>query len=390
MTVTSLTITDTISLPQSIFDANGKLPRTSDGYAVLDCPVARSGIQEYLAVEMGDAFKDRDPRSIVRVYRPDDVIFGDASLASYAHKPLTNDHPPVAVTADNWKQYAIGHTGDEVRQDGKRVRVPMLMADAGAIAAVEGGKVEWSAGYAVTFDVLPDGVAPDGTLADAIVTGQKINHIALVDRGRAGPECRIGDNERRTTPGPEQGERQMAEVKMTDGGIPFSVADATAEAVVNKIIAARDAAAKLADDRAAEIATLTKDRDTLTGEKAALEKRLEDAEVTPQKLQEMADARAKVIESAKKIAPNLVTDGKTEAEIRKAAVAARLGDAATALNDDAITGAFAAMTAGAVQTNDGIATVVSGGLTNNTDAKADYAKARETRLAELRGEKQAA
>lgn len=390
MTAHTISITDRIPLSKSIFDQNGKLRRTSSGYAAMECAVARSGPQEYLAYEMGDAFKDRDPNSIIIMYRPDDVIFSDASLASYAHKPLTNDHPPEAVTAANWKKYAIGHTGDEVRQDGKRVRVPMLMADAAAIADVESGKVEWSAGYGVTFDILPDGVAPDGTIADAIVTGQKINHIALVDRGRAGPECRIGDTEHRTMPEPIDGGRQMAEVKMTFDGVPFAVADATAEAVVNKIIQARDAAEKLANERAAEVANLTKDRDTLTGEKVALEQKVKDAEITPAKLQEMADARAKVIAAAKVIAPNIVTDGKTDAEIRKEAVAAKLGDAATALNDDAVTGAFAAMTAGAVQTADGVATVIGGGLSNVNDAAADFAKAREKRLARLRGETEAA
>jgi len=74
-----ITLTDTISLDASAFK-DGKLARTSDGYAVMECPVARSGIQEYLAAEMGPAFADRNPRDVIRVYRPDDVIFGDASL----------------------------------------------------------------------------------------------------------------------------------------------------------------------------------------------------------------------------------------------------------------------------------------------------------------------
>lgn len=371
-----ITLTDTIALDAAAF-TDGKLSRTSDGYAVMECPVARSGIQEYLAAEMGDAFKDRDPRSVVRVYRPDDVIFGDASLQGYAHKPLTNDHPPEQVTADNWKKYAIGHTGDEVTVREKRVRVPMLMADAAAISDVEAGKREWSAGYSVSFDVA-SGTTPDGQAYDAIVTGQKINHIALVDRGRAGPDCRIGDKHSASDDALKEN-RQMAEVKMTDGGIPFTVADATAEAVVSKIIAARDKAV-------ADLAEVVTARDTLQGEKVVLEQKLKDAEVTPAKLQVLADARAKVIADAKRIAPEIVTDGKTDAEIRKMAVAVKLGDAASALSDAAIEGAFVALVPVADAENDGIQKVIKDGALNVSDAKADYAKAREKRLAEMRGE----
>ncbi len=372
-----ITLTDTIALDTSAFDAAGKLQRTADGYAVMECPVARSGIQEYLAAEMGPAFKDRNPRDVIRVYRPDDVIFGDASLQGYAHKPLTNDHPPEQVTADNWKKYAIGHTGDEVTVREKRVRVPMLMADGDAISAVEAGKREWSAGYSVSFDVQ-SGTTPDGQAYDAIVTGQKINHIALVDRGRAGPDCRIGDKHSASDDALQEN-RQMAEVKMQDGSIPFAVADETAAAVVRNIQSARDTAL-------ADLATVTTARDTLAGEKLVLEQKLKDAEVTPAKLQVLADARAKVIADAKRIAPEIVTDGKTDAEIRKAAVAVKLGDAAATLSDAAIEGAFVALVPASDAESDGIQRVIKDGALQTNDAKADYVKAREKRLAEMRGE----
>jgi len=373
-----ITLTDTIAFDASQFQ-NGKLRRTSDGYAVMDCAVARSGIQEYLAAEMGDAFKDRDPSSVVRIYRPPEVIFSDASLRSYAHKPLTNDHPPKGVSAENWKQVSIGWTGDEAYQDAdkRRVRVPMLMADASAIADVEAGKVEWSAGYSVSFDAVP-GATPDGQSYDAIVTGQKINHIALVDRGRAGPDCRIEDKSSASDDALKEN-RQMAEVKMHDGGIPFNVADATAEAVVRNIMTARDKA--IADLAAAVLA-----RDTLTGEKAVLEQKLKDAEVTPAKLQVLADARAKVIADAKRIAPTIVVDGKTDAEIRRLAVIAKIGDSAASLSDAAIEGAFIALVPVGDAAQDDIRNVVLDGAINTTDARAAYVAAREKRLAGLRGE----
>lgn len=373
-----ITLTDTIALDASQFE-QGKLRRTSDGYAVMDCAVARSGIQEYLAAEMGPSFSDRDPSSVVRVYRPPEVIFSDASLRSYAHKPLTNDHPHEGVSAKNWKKVSIGWTGDEAYQDTDkiRVRVPMLMADADAIADVEAGKVEWSAGYSVAFDVA-SGTTPDGQTYDAIVTGQKINHIALVDKGRAGPDCRIGDKSSASDDALKEN-RQMAEVKMQDGNVPFSVADETAAGIVRNIQAARDAAL-------ADLATVTTARDTLQGEKVVLEQKLRDAEVTPAKLQVLADARSAVIEQAKRIAPDIVCDGKTDAEIRKLAVTVKLGDAASTLSDAAIEGAFVALVPAADAQNDGIQKVVATGGVVTMDAKATYTAAREKRLAEMRGE----
>ena len=171
----------------------------------------------------------------------------------------------------------------------------------------------------------------------------------------------------------------MAEVKMQDGGIPFTVADATAEAVVSKIIAARDKAVS-------ELAEVVTARDTLQGEKVVLEQKLKDAEVTPAKLQVLADARAKVIADAKRIAPEIVTDGKTDAEIRKAAVAVKLGDAASALSDAAIEGAFVALVPVADAAEDGIQKVIKDGALVSHDAKAAYETAREKRLAAMRGE----
>lgn len=383
-----ITLTDTIAFDTSVFDAAGKLKRTADGYAVMECPVARSGIQEYRAAEMGRSFADRNPSDIIRVYRPDDVIFGDASLSGYAHKPLTNDHPPEQVTADNWKKYAIGHTGDEVTVREKRVRVPMLMADSAAINDVEAGKREWSAGYSVSFDVA-EGVTPDGETYDAIVTGQKINHIALVDRGRAGPDCRIGDNS--ASDDALSKDRRMAEIKIVVDGVPVTVGDATAEAVVGKVIAARDAAVTRAETAETSVAALTTSVQAKDAEIATLKMAVEDAKVTPQALRDAAAAYAKVLTDAKRIAPDLkLADDATETAVKAAVVSHKLGDAATGWTEAQFDTSFATMAASLPVNDaaeDGIQKVIKDGALNVTDAKADFEKAKAKRLAEMRGEK---
>jgi hypothetical protein len=74
---------DTLTL-----DAGAKVRFTNEGYMVAVPRVARSGIQLYSGREVG-----KPEMKVVRVFRPEDEVFNKDSMHSYAHKPLTNDHP---------------------------------------------------------------------------------------------------------------------------------------------------------------------------------------------------------------------------------------------------------------------------------------------------------
>jgi len=94
----------------------------------------------------------------------------------------------------------------------------------------------------------------------------------------------------------------------------------------------------------ADLATAKTTIEARDGAIVALTQQVKDAEVTPAKLQQLADARALVIGKAKALHPAIVVDGKTDVEIRKEAVVAKLGDAAKDMADAAIEGAFVAFT----------------------------------------------
>ena len=98
-----------------------------NGY--MDCMprIARTGIQEYRGIEMG-----RPDLEKVRVYRPEREVFSKDAVRSLARKPVTIEHPDVPVTSDNWKDFAVGHIGDEVMRDGEFIRVPLHLMDAKA------------------------------------------------------------------------------------------------------------------------------------------------------------------------------------------------------------------------------------------------------------------
>src|SRR5271154_6344975 len=98
--------------------------KTKDGYLAGFARIARTGIQNYKGREVG-----RADLGDVRVYRPVSEVFQVDAMRSMAHNPTTLHHPPVGLTADNWKKYATGWTGDEVIRDGDKVKVPMLVAD---------------------------------------------------------------------------------------------------------------------------------------------------------------------------------------------------------------------------------------------------------------------
>lgn len=170
------------------FDAKS-LVITADGYLVAQPRISRTGIQLYRGSEVG--MKDK---AVVRVYRPEAEVFHEDSMRSMAHRPLTNDHPPVPVTADNWKEYSVGQSGGEVVRDGEFVRVPMAFMDKAAIADIKAGKKQLSVGYSCDMEFTP-GVTPDGQAYDAVQSAIRGNHIALVKAARGGDRLSVGDKD---------------------------------------------------------------------------------------------------------------------------------------------------------------------------------------------------
>lgn len=308
--------------------------RTGDGYLVADARVARTGIQIYAGREVG-----RPEMEQVRVFRPEAEVFSTDALASFAHRPVTNDHPAEAVGARNWKQHSVGMTGGEIARDGEFVRVPMTVMDQGAIDAIDAGKRELSMGYACDLDFTA-GTTPAGEAYDAIQKNIRGNHLAIVAAGRAGHSCRIGDSWAAVSQPPENPMKTF-----TVDGISVEMSD-TAIQVVQKVLGQFDAAKTALSDAEKKIGELNTAVSTKDGEIAVLKKQIEDAKMTPAQIDAAVQARQAVIADAKAITGAEVTaDGKGDADIRRAAVEAKLGDAAKGMDDAAIAGAFKALRA---------------------------------------------
>lgn len=294
-----------------------------DGYLVVDARVARTGIQRYLGSEVG-----RPDLPFVDVLRPESEVFTTDAMASFAHRPVTDDHPTVAVTSDNWKQLSVGQTDGDIKRDGDFLRVPLMVADGATIQKVQGGKRELSAGY--TCDLQWEaGTTPDGLKYDAIQTNIRANHVAIVARGRAGKDVRIGDSAGKWGTAPittaHDKETSMSTRIIMVDGLSVETTDAGAQAIdkLQKDVARLIADSAKKDDENAK-AMAKKDADM-----SALQAKLDDAQakvLDQAAIDKLVADRVALEATAAKIAKDVKPLGLSDAALKQAVVKAKLGD----------------------------------------------------------------
>lgn len=305
---------------------DGRIRATDDG-AVVQARVAKAGnVQAYLGAEIGHA-----DRAIVRIYRPADAVFDKSAIATYARKPITIGHPAGGVTADSWKELAVGEIDRDVMRDGEFVSVPLLFRDAKAIAMLQSadGPRELSMGYEAEI-TMQDGVSPTGDAYDAVMTNFRMNHVAVVPKARGGEELRIGDSAANWGASPLLSTADMKGSQMADTLQTVVLGDQAAQVAVAdapKIEAFKaDMAKKLADaETAHQTAIAAKD-----AEIAKVQAALDDAKakvLSDADLDKRVADRADLIGTAKAIVADVKTEGLSDAAIRNAVVVAKLGDA---------------------------------------------------------------
>lgn len=207
------------------FSVNSSREYLDNGYLRVPGRVARTGIQQYSASELG--LTDRPPGSIVNVYRPPDAVFDLSSLESYDNADVTVEHPSDLVDSTSFKTVSVGHAISGGRRDGDFVVVDFLIKDQEAIDAIDGGKAELSAGYTAEY-IKRSGVAPDGQHYEFVQDEIVINHVALCDRARAGKKARLFDNN-------PIGVKSMPKVTL-DNGVMVEVADENSKTIIQSTI----------------------------------------------------------------------------------------------------------------------------------------------------------
>lgn len=159
---------------------------TPEGFLVCrNVPIARTGYQQYLESEL---FEDGDPSEIINVFRSPNEVFSTATIASFEGKPVTDGHPDVDVTPENYKEFSKGHV-QHVRvgrgDDADKILADLYITDQDLIDEIRNGKRQVSAGY-----YAEDKEDETGRICQTKIRG---NHVAVVDEGRAGHTVAIRD-----------------------------------------------------------------------------------------------------------------------------------------------------------------------------------------------------
>lgn len=285
-----------------------------NGWLHVDGYIGRSGILEYTRAD-GTTWRE---------YRPPEEAFHADSLDSFAMVPLTNNHPPGGkLTAENTREFQVG-TVERPQRDEQRMRSRMLITDARAIADVRAGKAELSCGYSADVEMRA-GVSPNGQRYDAVQRNVRGNHVAIVDRGRAGPQFRIrvdhagdtlvvSDSVEIDNPSPSSTGHTL---KFAISGVEYEVSEQVAQAI-----------AKERTDHAEQLKGVKDSSKTATDENAKLQARADTAESDVKKLQaQLAEAPGKALEAAKaraalegkvsKTLDGVKLDGLSDVEIKR-------------------------------------------------------------------------
>lgn len=296
----------------------GKYTETPEGYLHGEFPITRPGVFPYL----------RNGGSVSQVAKLPDEVFSKETIESANNKPLTNDHPNVGVNVKNFKALSVGMTDSDAHVEDNKLVVGATITDPDMIAQVKSGKRELSIGF--NADVPTESGEYGGSQYDAAQRNIKINHIAIVDRGRAGHGISIhdsaafvmGDSDTNT------GGKHMANliIDSQQFEVDQHVADAHDD-LKKKLAAAEATVAQLKKQLSGsedDAKSSKKEADSLKGERDALKTQLKDAQdkqLDQDALDKRIDARLALQTSAARfVGDSFDFKGKTDREVKVAAI----------------------------------------------------------------------
>lgn len=297
---------------------------TDEGFLVDSPIVGRVGIQLY---------KNADG-TVRREFRPPEEVFKADSLNSFVGKPITDGHPAEMVNAKNAKSLLVGAIHTEGKQDGDNVVAGITIHDADVIDKImKGGKRELSLGYKVDIDEISG--LWNGQEYDAIQRNIRINHLAIVPRGRAG-NARL-NLDRLDAESIITGEimpENLSRVRL-DTGLEYQ-AEAEVVQAFDQMRADKVEADAHIDELQKQLDSVAAERDTLKSQVASADKVRADA-------LEAARAEIKARAMLEKSAEAFKIDcaDKSDREIKEAVIKSKRADAdLSGKSDDYINAAF--------------------------------------------------
>jgi uncharacterized protein len=284
-------MTHVISGRMLFYDTGHVATRTTtpEGYLQVTARAGRTGVQPYYVGV--DFAADQLPETLrgkteIGLLRPPEEVFSPQALASFELKPVTIEHPSEPVTAENVKDHQVGIMS-RVWGESDDVMAGLVVMDAEAIRQIEAGKTQVSLGYESDIDWTP-GDGYDGVFRNIVG-----NHIAIVDRARAGSAYRLLDADRREQM--EEEKKESEEKEMTDS-----------EKLLKDELSAAQEKIKDLEDALSKLKATTDE----APKEDEIEKRVEDG----------IRERLEVVDAARAVVADLPVIGKSNTQIRLAVI----------------------------------------------------------------------
>lgn len=280
--------------------------RDDDGYLTVTAAVTKPGVYPY----------QRQDGSVQYELKHPDDIFSDRVIKGIRAKPVTDGHPSEKVNVSNMNRYGRGLSHTDSRVEGNAVVVGLTVYDAALIEQIESGeKKEISLGFET--ELVADEGTYNGQSYQYRQTMIEPNHIAVVEKGRVGPEASIRADSDAWQIENEKGGHNMPTIKLD--GKEYEV-----DSAVKQRIDALEA-------KVENYNKLKKDYDSLQGrydaketEAKDLQSKLEEAkesQMTEEKIDEAVEEKLVLVTDAK---PFLGDDfdfkGKSAREIKEAVI----------------------------------------------------------------------
>lgn len=238
-------------------------------------PIAGAMVQKYVKSDGSEEMEAKLPEEIL----------SDSTVSSANSKPVTDGHHGL-VTKDNSHDLMKGFTASNGHVEGNMLYNDITITDPNLIYQIKNGdKRELSIGFETQMD--PTSGTYNGTKYDAVQRNIRINHVAVVPKGRAGHEVRlIGDSAEavdQVEPSEEKGNQMETRVVRADGQNITVAADDVDK--ITKLDADNSAKAKQIADLDAQIKKLQSEKAQLQGDADASAKKADEAQAKADSLE---------------------------------------------------------------------------------------------------------
>lgn len=155
-------------------------------------PISKANVCPYMGKEIpGWDSLGLDPNKVYNMYRDPEEL--EKGAASFNNLPLLKKHIQVSADAP-MKDDVVGSIGSDVHFDAPYLKASLCVWDSEAIALIDAQELDELSSAYHYVPIMEPGTTPEGEAYDGRMTDIIGNHLALVETGRAGPDVAVADS----------------------------------------------------------------------------------------------------------------------------------------------------------------------------------------------------